>query len=168
MSVPLVGAKNLRSCIRLAFQANVATLGSTLLGSQPGASFINSGLLLIPAWISNHMLTKVWHEITYQFPNFNGSSKPIAHFILDVITYLDIGHFFLLKKKKINVAFIGCRINMCKRYLTPVLLKIIRSNSEIEERWPIQRKIMHISWQLCCIGMCKISLKSDKYKWRYK
>ena len=35
-SVSLVGAKPVRSDIRLAFQANVATLGSTLVGSPPG------------------------------------------------------------------------------------------------------------------------------------
>ena len=28
--------------------------------------------LLIPAWISNYMPIKVWDEITYPFPNFNG------------------------------------------------------------------------------------------------
>ena len=27
---------------------------------------------LIPAWISNHMLSQVWDEITYSFPNFYG------------------------------------------------------------------------------------------------
>ena len=30
------------------------------------------GLTLIPAWISNHKPSKVWGEITYPFPNFNG------------------------------------------------------------------------------------------------
>ena len=29
-------------------------------------------LLLIPPWISNHMPNKMWDEITYPFPNFNG------------------------------------------------------------------------------------------------
>ena len=28
---------------------------------------------LIPAWISNHMHGKVWDEITYPLPNFNGN-----------------------------------------------------------------------------------------------
>ena len=27
---------------------------------------------LITAWISNHMPSKVWDEIFYAFPNFNG------------------------------------------------------------------------------------------------
>ena len=31
------------------------------------------GLALIKAWISNHMLNKVWNEITYSFPNFNST-----------------------------------------------------------------------------------------------
>ena len=30
------------------------------------------GLTLIPVWISNHMPSKMWDEITYPFPNFNG------------------------------------------------------------------------------------------------
>ena len=30
------------------------------------------GLTLIPTWISYHMSRKVWVEITYPFPNFNG------------------------------------------------------------------------------------------------
>ena len=29
-------------------------------------------LILIPVWISNHMPNKMWGEITYLFPNFNG------------------------------------------------------------------------------------------------
>ena len=33
--------------------------------------FYRHGLTLIPAWISNHMRTKVWDEITYPFSNFN-------------------------------------------------------------------------------------------------
>ena len=41
------------------------------------------------------MLSEVWYEITYRFPNFNGAafevwewvSDTIRHFIMDVITY---------------------------------------------------------------------------------
>ena len=51
-------------------------------------------ITLIPAWISNHMPTKVWGEITYPFPNFNGATVEvwkwicifIPHFIMDMIT----------------------------------------------------------------------------------
>ena len=53
------------------------------------------GLTLIPAWISNHMPSKVWDEISYPFPNFNSCtvevwewiSNFIPHFTMDVITY---------------------------------------------------------------------------------
>ena len=49
----------------------------------------------IPAWISNHMPSKLWDEITYPFPNFNGStvevwewmSSFIWRFAMYVITY---------------------------------------------------------------------------------
>ena len=51
---------------------------------------------LILAWISNHIPSKVWDEITYLFPNFNGCTIEvwericnfIPHFIIGVITYL--------------------------------------------------------------------------------
>ena len=44
--------------------------------------------------ISNHMLGKVWDEMIYPFPNFNGCAVEvwewindfITHFIMDVIT----------------------------------------------------------------------------------
>ena len=31
------------------------------------------GLTLIQTWISNHMSSKMWDEINFPFPNFNGS-----------------------------------------------------------------------------------------------
>ena len=33
------------------------------------------GITLIPAWISNHVSSKVWNEINCPFPNFNGAYK---------------------------------------------------------------------------------------------
>ena len=59
------------------------------------SQFYPHGLTLIPAWISSLMLSKVWDEITYLSPNFNGAtigvwewiSNFIAHFIMDVITF---------------------------------------------------------------------------------
>ena len=58
-----------------------------------GAPF--TGLTLIPVWIRNHMPSKVWDEITYPFPNFNGCavdfwkliSDFMPYFIMDAITY---------------------------------------------------------------------------------
>ena len=58
-------------------------------------AFYKYGSHLIPAWISNHMPSKVWGEITYPFSNFNGCtvavwkgiSYCIPHFIKDVIAY---------------------------------------------------------------------------------
>ena len=35
------------------------------------------GLTLIPAWISNHTLSKVWEEITYPSLNFNGCTVEV-------------------------------------------------------------------------------------------
>ena len=39
--------------------------------------FYLHGLTLIPAWISNHMPSKVWDEITYPFLNFNGATVEV-------------------------------------------------------------------------------------------
>ena len=56
---------------------------------------IKNGLTSIPAWISNCNYHKVWDEITYPFPNFNGytvevwkwRSNFVPHFTGHVITY---------------------------------------------------------------------------------
>ena len=61
--------------------------------------FYSHRLTLIPTWISNHMPNKVWDEITYPFPNFNGCimevwewvSNFIQQFIMDIIIYIHIG-----------------------------------------------------------------------------
>ena len=37
------------------------------------------GLTLIPVWISNHMPSNVWDEITCLFPNFSGSMDKLFH-----------------------------------------------------------------------------------------
>ena len=50
--------------------------------------------MVIEAWLSNHIPSKDWDEITYPIPNFNGHtievwkwiSNLISHFIMDVIT----------------------------------------------------------------------------------
>ena len=47
-------------------------------------------LTLIPAWISNHMPSELWGEITYPFPNFNTLewiSNFILHLVMGAITY---------------------------------------------------------------------------------
>ena len=51
-------------------------------------------LTLIPTWISNHILSNVWDEITYRFSNFNGATVEVWEwicnfiplFMMDVIT----------------------------------------------------------------------------------
>ena len=39
--------------------------------------FYEHGLTLIPAWISNHMPSKVWDDITYPFLNINGATVEV-------------------------------------------------------------------------------------------
>ena len=64
------------------------------------------GLTLIPAWISNYIHYKVWGEITYPFPNFNGAtvevwewiSNFIPHFSGHVISYPRWGQSMLTKR----------------------------------------------------------------------
>ena len=56
--------------------------------------FYYDELLLIPAWISEHMSYKVWAEITYPISNFIGAAVEvwewindfILHFIMEEIT----------------------------------------------------------------------------------
>ena len=63
-----------------------------------GGLFYQYGLTLTPAWISNHMRSKVWAEVTYPFPNFNGCTvevwEGISNFIWLIICkrWYEIGH----------------------------------------------------------------------------
>ena len=51
--------------------------------------------MVVEAWLSNHMPSKDWDQITYPISNFNGRtievwkwiSNFISHFVMDVITY---------------------------------------------------------------------------------
>ena len=42
---------------------------------------------LIPAWISNYIHYKVWDEITYPFPNFNGCTVEVWEWITNFIPH---------------------------------------------------------------------------------
>ena len=42
-----------------------------------GAPFTKHDLTSIPVWISDYIHHKVWDEITYPFPNFNGATVVI-------------------------------------------------------------------------------------------
>ena len=48
-----------------------------IAGLSPGGPFTNNGSTLIPAWISNNMPSKMWDEITYSYPNFNGCTVEV-------------------------------------------------------------------------------------------
>ena len=73
---------------------------------NPGPFYLH-GLSLIPGWISNHLTSKAWNEITCRFPSFNGCTVEvwkwirnfIPHFIMDVITYpcYNSSHCMLVK-----------------------------------------------------------------------
>ena len=65
------------------------------LGPHVCEPFYKHGLTLIPAWISNLTHYKVWYEITYPIPNFNGATVEVwewisnftQHFTGHVIAY---------------------------------------------------------------------------------
>ena len=47
------------------------------LAKTAWSPFCWHGLILIPAGISNHRPSKMWDEITYPFPNFNGATVEV-------------------------------------------------------------------------------------------
>ena len=49
--------------------------------------FYKHGLTLIPAWISDHILSKVWDEIIYSFSNFNGCTVEVWEWISNFIPH---------------------------------------------------------------------------------
>ena len=44
-------------------------------------------LTMIPAWISNHLLSELWDDITYPFRNFNGCTVEVSEWISNVIPH---------------------------------------------------------------------------------
>ena len=66
-----------------------------------------------PAWISRHIHYKVWDEITYSFPNFNGGtvevwewiSNFIPHFIGHLITYSCCESMSLFRLQWVKVCY---------------------------------------------------------------
>ena len=75
------------------------------VGDFAQGPFYHHGLTLFPPWVSNHLSSKMWDEITYPFPNFNGCiievwdgciievwegiSNFITHIITDFITFFE-------------------------------------------------------------------------------
>ena len=55
---------------------------------NPTHPFTNLLLSLIPAWIRIHIHRKVWHEITYPFPNVNGCTVEVWEWMIDLISDL--------------------------------------------------------------------------------
>ena len=45
--------------------------------SPTSSALYQEGLTLIPAWISNHLSSKMWDELTYPFLNFNGATVEV-------------------------------------------------------------------------------------------
>ena len=45
------------------------------------------GLTLIPAWISKHMPSKMWEEITKSFPKFNDATVGVWEWLSNFISY---------------------------------------------------------------------------------
>ena len=89
---PLMSVCKHSICIRIDF-----CCGAPMHIWQKNSSRVLGGdLTLIPAWISNYILDKVWDEITYSFAKFNGGnvrevwewiSNFIPHLRIDVIAY---------------------------------------------------------------------------------
>ena len=45
----------------------------------------------ISAWISNHMLNEMWHEITYPVPNLNGCTIEVCELLELKLNYVNKG-----------------------------------------------------------------------------
>ena len=52
-------------------------------------------LISIPAWTSDHMPNKMWDEITFPFPNFNGANVEVWGWIRNFITHFIMGCNYL-------------------------------------------------------------------------
>ena len=122
------------------------------------------GLTLIPAWISNHILSKVWELITNSFSNFNGCnikgwewiSNFIIHFILGVIIYSCRDYRWSVLVKGSQKWSNWLRSKQNGRYFADDILKFKLLNSKI---WYLNSNFSDICsywfyWQWTKIGWC--------------
>ena len=49
--------------------------------------FYQHGLTIIPAWVNNYIHYKVWDELTYPFPNLNGTTVEVWEWISNFIPH---------------------------------------------------------------------------------
>ena len=68
------------------------------------------GLTLIAAWISNHTPSKVWDEIDYRFPNFNGANVQVWKWISNFNPRCNSSYMLGLKLNHVS--------KICPRLLT--------------------------------------------------
>ena len=62
--------------------------------------------MLIPEWINSYIIHyKVWYEITYQFPSFNGATVEVCEWICNFIWHF-IGHVITYPCKRLAAYFI--------------------------------------------------------------
>ena len=102
-------------------------------GNTTSGSHLLTWNKFTPAWIGNHMSTKVWEEITYTFLNFIGCTVEVWEWISNFIPHNGYNHLPLLGFKLIHV---------CNSYCLPTC--------ELLYRWLVQH---HCSRHWSCTEM---------------
>ena len=79
-------------------------LGQDYVSGCPGSwdPFYWRELTLISAWITNYIHCKVWAEITYQFPNFNGCTAEVWKWISNFVTLYQACNYLSILGLKLN------------------------------------------------------------------
>ena len=103
------------------------------------------GSTLIPAWISNHMASKVWNEITYLFVNFNDATIEVWEWISNFIPHLTMDVIIIL---------VGIKACLCY-YWTALYI-----HSLINTAAPLVSQSIHYS-QECLIKGCDWNIRPD-------
>ena len=83
---------------------------SNRTGSLHASSpFYKHGLTLIPAWISDHILSKVWDEIIYPFSNFNDCTVEVGEWISNFIPH------FIFRNGCDYLSMLGSKLNQISK-----------------------------------------------------
>ena len=79
--------------------------------------FYQHGFTLIPPWIPNYIHYEVWNEITYPFPNFNGTTVEfwewISNFIHNTSVKFETNKMHFCSRKctwKFHLLIVGSRV----------------------------------------------------------
>ena len=148
-----------------------------ILIQDPSATALCVTRSLIPAWISSYIHNKMWDEMTYPFPNFNGAAVEVWNWISSFIPHFTGALIHAgIKFKPVLLTHWGRVTHICVGNLTTIgsdnglspdrRQAIIWTNAGILLIGPLGTNFNEILLEIYTFSFTKMHLKMSSGKWR--